>query len=92
MNGDIFKVVRRTGEFSHQVPCNGKLYNLKQFGDLSDIGIAQAEPLRRLLEHLEPEVFDKIVKDTDNRVKWAIRALDESWNRLERWRRKEVLG
>jgi hypothetical protein len=88
-NGDIFKVVRRNGEFSYQVPCSGKLYNLKQYGDLSDIGITQAEPLRRLLEHVEPEVFDKIVNDTDKRLKWTKRSLDESRNRLERWRRKE---
>ena len=88
-NGDIFKIVRKSGEFSYQVPCNGKLYNLKQYGDLADIGVAHMESLRRFLEHLEPEVFDKIVKDTDNRLKWAIRSLDESRNRLERWRRKE---
>jgi hypothetical protein len=88
-NGDIFKVVRPNGEFSYQVPCDGKLCNLKQYGDLSDIGIAQAESLRRFLEHVEPEVFAKIVSDTHKRLKCAKRWLEESLDRIDRWRRKD---
>ena len=88
-NGDIFKIVRQNSEFSYQVPCNGKLHNLKQYGDLSDIGIAHMEPLRRFLEDVEPEVFDKIVSDTHRNLKWAKRPQEESRERLERWRRKE---
>jgi hypothetical protein len=38
-NGEVFKIVRANGEYSYQVPYNGKIYNLKQFGNLSDIGI-----------------------------------------------------
>ena len=91
-NGDIFRVVRKSGEFSYQVPFNGKLYNLKQRGDLSDIGIGQIEPLRLFLEHVEREVFDKIVNDTRRSLKWAKRSLEESRERLERWRRKEFWG
>jgi len=91
-NGDIFRVVRKNGEYSYQVPFDGKLYNLKQRGDLLDIGIAQMESLRRFLEHVEPETFDKIVSDTHLRLKWAKRSLEEGRERLERWRRKEVWG
>ena len=47
-NGEVFKVVRENGEFSYQVPFNGKLYNLKQYGDLSDIGISRAGSAPRL--------------------------------------------
>jgi len=88
-NGDIFKIVRKNGEFSYQVPCNGKLYNLKQYGDISDVGVAHMESLRRFLEHVEPDVFDKIVSDTHKRLKWAKRWLEESLDRIDRWRRKE---
>jgi hypothetical protein len=91
-NGDVFRVVRMNGEFSYQVPLNGRLYNLKQRCDLSAIGIAQMESLRRFLEHVEPETFDKIVNGTHSGLKWATRWLEESLARLERWRRKEFWG
>ena len=91
-NGDIFKIVRQNSEFSYQVPFDGKLHNLKQRGDLSHIGIGQIEPLRRFLEDVEPEVFDKIVNDTHGNLRWAKRSLEESRERLERWRRKEFWG
>jgi hypothetical protein len=45
--------------------------------------------LRRFLEDVEPEVFDRIVNDTNGNLKWAKRSLDESRDRLERWRRKQ---
>jgi hypothetical protein len=50
------------------------------------------EPLRRFLEDVEPEVFDRIVNDTNGNLKWAKRSLDESRDRLERWRRKQFWG
>jgi hypothetical protein len=91
-NGDIFKIVRQNSEFSYQVPFDGKLHNLKQRGDLSDIGIGQIEPLRRFLEDVEPEVFDKIVNDTHGNLRWAKRSLEESRERLERCAAEGVLG
>ena len=62
---------------------------LKQYGDISDVGVAHMESLRRFLEHVEPDVFDKIVSDTHKRLKWAKRWLEESLDRIDRWRRKE---
>jgi len=50
------------------------------------------ESLRRFLEHVEPETFDKIVNGTHSWLKWATRWLEESLARLERWRRKEFWG
>ena len=88
-NGDVFKIVRQNGDFSYQVPFDGTLYNLKQCGDLSEIGIARIEALRRFLEHVETETFDKLVSDTHSRLKWAKQSLEDSRGRIERWRRKE---
>src|SRR5579883_1729609 len=88
-NGDIFRVVRKNAEFSYKVPFNGKLYNLKQYGNLSDIGTDQIGSLRPFLTDVEPEVFDKLVSDTEKRRKSAKRWLEESLDRIDRWRRKE---
>jgi hypothetical protein len=91
-NGEVFKIVRANGEYSYQVPFNGKIYNLKQFGNLSDIGILGLETLRRFLECVEPEVFEKITSDARARLKHAKRSLDENLDRIERWRKREFWG
>lgn len=88
-NGEVFKVVRENGEFSYQVPFNGKLYNLKQYGDLSDIGISGLEVLRGFLERVEAQVFEKIVGDAQLRLAHARRSLVENQDRVQRWRRRE---
>ncbi|MGB6688020.1 MAG: hypothetical protein WBE76_09290 [Terracidiphilus sp.] len=91
-NGEVFKIVRANGEYSYQVPFNGKIYNLKQFGNLSDIGIFGLEMLRRFLECVEPEIFEKITSDARKRLKRAKRSLDENLDRVERWRKREFWG
>jgi hypothetical protein len=91
-NGEVFKIVRANGEYSYQVPFNGKIYNLKQFGNLSDIGILGLENLRRFLECVEPEIFEKITSDALKRLKHAKRSLDENLDRIEHWRRREFWG
>ena len=88
-NGDIFKIVRENGDYSYQVPLNGTVYNLKQNADLSEIGVGQIEPLRPFLEHVEPEMYEAMIDDSKERLGHAKRWLDESRDRLERWRRKE---
>jgi hypothetical protein len=67
-NGEVFKIVRENGEYSYQVPFNGKIYNLKQFGDLSDIGLLGMETLRRFLESVEPETFEKVINNAQARL------------------------
>ncbi|MGB6743931.1 MAG: hypothetical protein WBE38_09740 [Terracidiphilus sp.] len=91
-NGEVFKIVRANGEYSYQVPFNGKIYNLKQFGNLSDIGILGLENLRRFLECVELEVFEKITSHARARLKHAKRSLDENLDRVERWRKREFWG
>lgn len=88
-NGDIFKIVRENGDYSYQVPLNGTLYNLKQNADLSEIGAGQIEPLRPFLENVESEMFEAMLDNSTERLGHARRCLDESRDRLERWRRKE---
>jgi DNA-directed RNA polymerase subunit H (RpoH/RPB5) len=88
-NGEVFKIVRANGEYSYQVPFNGKIYNLKQFGDLSDIGICGLETLRPFLECVEPETFEKITSDAHARLKHAKRWLEENQDRVRRWRKRE---
>ena len=88
-NGEVFKIVRENGEFSYQVPFDGKIYNLKQYGDLSNIGLSVIEPLRHFLESVETEVFEKVVADAGSRLEYAKRHLDESRDRLRRWRQKQ---
>ena len=88
-NGEVFKIVRENGEFSYQVPFSGKLYNLKQYGDLSRIGMPDIEVLRSFLECVEPEVFDKIVTHTAARLKSTRKHLEESRDRVRRWRQKQ---
>jgi hypothetical protein len=91
-NGEVFKIVRENGEYSYQVPFNGKIYNLKQFGNLSDIGVLGLETLRRFLERVEPETFEKITNDLLARLKHAKRTLDENLDRVRRWRKREFWG
>jgi hypothetical protein len=88
-NGDVFKIVRENGDYSYQVPFNGTVYNLKQNADLFDIGVGQIEPLRPFFENVEPEVFEAIFEFSKERLGHAKRWLEESRDRLERWRRKE---
>lgn len=88
-NGEVFKIVRANGEYSYQVPFNGNIFNLKQFGDLSDIGILGLETLRRFLECVEPETFEKITGDARLRLKGARRWLRENDDRLRRWKKRE---
>lgn len=88
-NGDVFKIVRQNGDFSYQVPFDGKIFNLKQFGDLSEIGVDRIEPLRTFLEHVEAEVFEKIVNDTTSRLGQKKRHWEQSSDRLARWSNNE---
>jgi hypothetical protein len=88
-NGEVFKVVRENGEYSYQVPFNGKLHNLKPYANLSDIGISGLEVLRRFLEHVETDVFEKIVGDAHLRLAHARRSLEENQDRVRRWRNRE---
>jgi hypothetical protein len=88
-NGEVFKIVRENGEFSYLVPLNGKIYNLKQYGDLSRIGLPDIEVVRLFLECVESEVFDKIVGDTASRLERARRDLQEGRDRVRRWRQKQ---
>jgi hypothetical protein len=91
-NGDVFKIVRENGEYSYQVPFSGALYNLKQYGDLSRIGVGQIEPLRPFFEAMEPDVFDMIVTYAKERLEIAKHWLEEAQDRLERWQRREFRG
>lgn len=88
-NGEVFKIVRENGESSYQVPFNGKIHNLKQFGNLSDIGILGLETLRRFLECVESETFEKITSDARARLEHTKRSLDESLDHIQRWKRRE---
>jgi hypothetical protein len=88
-NGEVFKIVRENGEFSYQVPFNGKIFNLKQYGNLSRIAAADIEVLRHFLECVESEVFAKITTDSNLRLEHAKRDLEESRDRVRRWRQKQ---
>ncbi len=77
-NGEVFKIVRANGDYSYQVPYNGKIYNLKQFGNLSHIGLLGLETLRRFLECVEPEIFEKITNDARRWLKHSKRSLDDN--------------
>jgi DNA-directed RNA polymerase subunit H (RpoH/RPB5) len=88
-NGEVFKIVRENGEYSYQVPFNGTIHNLKQFADLSDIGIFGLEALRPFLECVEPETFERINSDSDARLKHTRRWLDEYRDQIRRWRNRE---
>ena len=91
-NGEVFKIVRANGDYSYQVPFNGKIYNLKQFGNLSDIGILCLETLRRFLECVELEIFKKFTSDAHARLKHAKRSLDDNRDRIRRWKKREFWG
>ena len=88
-NGEVFKIVRANGDYSYQVPFNGKIYNLKQFGDLSSIGISGLEVLRRFFVCVEVEIFDKIANDAHARLKRAKRWQVENEDRIRRWKKRE---
>jgi hypothetical protein len=88
-NGEVFKIVRENGKFSYQVPFGGRVYNLKQFGNLSEIGLPEVEALHHFLEAVEPEVFEKVTEDAGSRLEWAKRNLEETRDRLERWKLKQ---
>ena len=88
-NGEVFKIVRENGEYSYQVPFNGTIHNLKQFADLSGIGISGSEALRPFLECVEPEYFERITSDSDARLNHIRRWLDEYRDQIERWRNRE---
>ncbi len=88
-NGEAFKIVRENGEHSYQIPFNGTIYNLKQFANLWDVGISGLETLRRLLECVEPETFEKITTDARLRLKHLKRFLTEAQDQLQRWRKRE---
>lgn len=91
-NGEVFKIVRANGEYSYQVPYNGKIYNLKQYGNLSDIGLLGLETLRRFLECVEAETFEKITSDARKWLKHAKRSLDDNQDRIRRWKKREFWG
>jgi hypothetical protein len=88
-NGEVFKIVRENGEYSYQVPFDGKLYNLKQYAHLSDISISGLEKLRRFMECVEADVFEKIVTDARLRLSHAKSNLDVNRDRVQRWRNRE---
>ena len=88
-NGDVFKIVRQNGDYSYQVPLNGALHNLKQNADLSTIGVGQIEPLRPFFENVEPEMFERMTADSHEKLGHAKRWMDESRDRLDRWKRRE---
>lgn len=88
-NGEVFKIVRANGDYSYQVPFNGKIHNLKQFGDLSSIGISGLEALRPFFECVEVEIFEKITNDAHARLKRAKRWQNENEDRMRRWKRRE---
>jgi DNA-directed RNA polymerase subunit H (RpoH/RPB5) len=88
-NGEVFKIVRANGDYSYQVPFNGKIYNLKQYGNLSDIGLAGLETLRSFLERVESETFEQMTREAQRRLKSAKRSLEETRDRLKRWKNRE---
>jgi hypothetical protein len=88
-NGEVFKIVRANGDYSYQVPFNGKIYNLKQFGNLSDIGLAGLETLRSFLERVESETFEQMTRDAERGLKSTKRLLDETRYRVRRWKNRE---
>lgn len=88
-NGEVFKIVRANGDYSYQVPFNGKIYNLKQYGNLSNISILGLEALRPFLELVEPEIFEKINRNAGAGLKYAKRSLDENLEHIRRWRKRE---
>jgi hypothetical protein len=88
-NGEVFKIVRENGEFSYQVPFNGRIFNLKQHSDLCKIGLSALEGLRHFLECVETEVFEKLIAYAPSRLKHARRDLEDSRDRVRRWRQKQ---
>ena len=88
-NGEVFKIVRENGEYSYQVPLDGKLYNLKQHGHLSDVGIQSLEVLRRFLESVEPDIFDSITGDAKATLSNDKESLDKTQDQLRRWHKRE---
>jgi hypothetical protein len=88
-NGEVFKIVRENGECSYQVPFDGKLYNLKQYAHLSDISISGLEMLRRFMECVEADVFEKIVGDARLHLSHSKSNLDANRDRVQRWRNRE---
>jgi hypothetical protein len=93
-NGEVFKIVRENGEYSYQIPFNGTIYNLKQHGtyDLLQIGLAEIESLRPFFEIVEPEMFETIITEAKERVGHVKGWLENSQDRLDRWRRNEFWG
>jgi hypothetical protein len=87
-NGEVFKIVRESGDFSYQVPFDGTIYNLKE-GDLCRIGLPDIEALRHFLECVEREIFEKITARAASHIGYANRNLEESRDRVRRWRQKE---
>jgi DNA-directed RNA polymerase subunit H (RpoH/RPB5) len=69
-NGDVFKIVRENGEYSYQIPMNGTVYNLKQHGTyhLFQIPLNEMEVLRPFFENVEPDMFDTILIQAQERV------------------------
>ena len=88
-NGEVFKIVRENGEFSYQVPFNGEIFNLRQYANLSRIGVGGIESLRRFLERVECEVFEKIVTDSRRWLTGVKREPENSRDRVQRWRQKQ---
>ena len=88
-NGEVFKIVRENGEYSYQIPFNGTIHNLRQFADLSGVGISGVEVLRPFLECVEPETFERITSDSGARLNHVRHWLDEYQDQIERWRRRE---
>jgi hypothetical protein len=85
-NGEVFKIVRENGEYSYQVPFEGTLYNLKQYGDLSRLGVTALEHLRRFLERVEPEVFETLISNAQSRLENCTESLEKTRDQLQRWR------
>lgn len=90
-NGDAFKIVRGNGDYSYQIPFDGKLHNLKQGGRISTIGLPKLEVLRPFLEDVESELFDKILEEAFSWPGLQRRWQDESRDRLRRWKEREFL-
>lgn len=88
-NGEVFKIVRENGDFSYQLPFDGKIYNLKQYVRLSDVGVANLELLRPFFECVEIEVFEKIKMYAEQTISHAQRSLWSSTDCLSRWRNRD---
>jgi len=88
-NGEVFKIVRENGEYSYQVPFDGRLQNLKQYQYLSGISIQSLEVLRPFMECVEPEIFDALLESSEARLPTYKNWLDEAEDQLRRWRKGE---